>query len=481
MSFIKDIKSFPRTFWIANTMELFERWAWYGMFILLAIYLTGSTDEGMLGFSQEQKGLLMGTVVMVLYFLPTITGAIADKFGYKKMLVVSYLILSSGYLLMGYVKGYAEMWLVFMYLAIGAALFKPIITATISKTSTDKTASIGFGIFYMIVNVGAFIGPYIASEMREISWNYPFYMASSVILINLVLVIFFYKEPFVERTKEPLRKSIKVVFKNIGISLSDLKFTVFLIILIGFWTMYNQLFYSLTVFIDQWVDTTRIYNGLYSFWPSLAESIGTEEGTILPEKLVNIDALYIVFFQILISTIVIKFKPVNTMVVGFLLCTIGISLWYLTMDGRYLIVTILIFAVGEMAGSPKILEYIGKIAPKDKVALYMGCYFIPMSGGNFFAGLISGNVYGSIADKIYLIKTEIASRGLSIPEISSSFTQDDFMKQAEILLQMNQSEMTTFLWQNYHPYNFWMVVAGIGLFTVIALFVFDKLVLSKKN
>jgi hypothetical protein len=168
------------------------------------------------------------------------------------------------------------------------------------------------------------------------------------------------------------------------------------------------------------------------------------------------------------------------MVVGFLLCTIGISLWYITMDGTYLIVTILIFAIGEMAGSPKILEYIGKIAPKDKVALYMGCYFIPMSGGNFFAGLISGSVYGSIADKITIIKTEIANRGLSIPEISNSFSQDDFLGRAGELLQMNQTEMTTYLWSAYQPYNFWMVVAGIGLFTVISLFVFDKMVLSKK-
>jgi len=480
MGFFKDIKSFPRTFWIANTMELFERWAWYGMFILLAIYLTGSTDKGMLGFTQEQKGLLMGTVVMVLYFLPTITGAIADKYGYKRILIISYIILSSGYLLMGFVKGYTEMWLIFMYLAVGAALFKPIITATVSKTSTEKTASIGFGIFYMIVNVGAFIGPYIASELREVSWKYPFYMASSVILINLVLVVFFYKEPAMERKKEPLLKSFQDIFRNIGVALSDLKFLFFLIILIGFWTMYNQLFYSLTVFIDQWVDTTRIYNALYSVSPAIAESIGTANGTILAEKLVNIDALYIVFFQILISTFVIRFKPVNTMVVGFLLCTIGISLWYITMDGTYLIVTILIFAIGEMAGSPKILEYIGKIAPKDKVALYMGCYFIPMSGGNFFAGLISGSVYGSIADKITIIKTEIANRGLRIPEISNSFSQDDFLNRAEELLKMNQTEMTSYLWSTYQPYNFWMVVAGIGLFTVISLFIFDKMVLSKK-
>jgi dipeptide/tripeptide permease len=462
-------------------MELFERWAWYGMFILLAIYLTGSTDEGMLGFSQEQKGVLMGTVVGLLYFLPTITGAIADRYGYKKVLIIAYIILSTGYLFMGYVKGYGGMWIAFLYLAVGAALFKPVISATISKTSTKETASIGFGIFYMIVNVGAFIGPYVASELREISWKLPFIMASIVIVVNLILVVLFYKEPLVERKQEPLLQSLKTIFQNIVTALTDLKFLVFLIIVIGFWTMYNQLFYTLPVFIEQWVDTSKIYQAIHSFWPGFAEAIGTPEGTILAEKLVNIDALYIVIFQVLISSLVIKYRPLNTMITGFLLCTIGISLWFITMDGRYLFITIFIFAVGEMAGSPKILEYIGNIAPKDKVALYMGCYFIPMSGGNFFAGLISGSVYSNMSDKVNLVKQEIATRGLSIPDISGSFTQNAFLDKAANMLGMTQQQMTQYLWETYHPQDFWMVCAGIGLFTVIALFVFDRMVLSKST
>ena len=99
-------KRYPRAFWVANTMELFERWAWYGMFMLLALYLTKSTDTGALGFSQEQKGYLMGPVVAILYFMPLITGAIADRYGYKNVLIVAYLILSSGYFLMGIFKSY---------------------------------------------------------------------------------------------------------------------------------------------------------------------------------------------------------------------------------------------------------------------------------------------------------------------------------------------------------------------------------------
>ena len=104
--FIKQVKSYPRTFWAANTLELFERWAYYGIFNLLALYLTNSTESGALGFTQVEKGLIMGIVNAILYFLPVITGAIADKFGYRKVLIVAFIILASGYYLMGQVTGF---------------------------------------------------------------------------------------------------------------------------------------------------------------------------------------------------------------------------------------------------------------------------------------------------------------------------------------------------------------------------------------
>ncbi|MCF8304078.1 MAG: MFS transporter, partial [Bacteroidales bacterium] len=416
--FTRVIKRFPQSFWTANTMELFERWAWYGMFMVLALYLTGSRDTGALGFTQSQKGFLMGTVVAILYFLPVITGAIADRFGYKRVLIVSYAILTVGYFLMSVVTSYGGMFVVFLFVAVGAALFKPVISATISKTTDDETSSIGFGFFYMMVNVGAFIGPIFAAKFRELDWQYVFWLSSLVIAVNFILVIFFYKEPARAQSEEPLGKSILTILKNIYIALKDFKFLVFLIIIVGFWTMYNQLFYTLPVFIEQWVDTTVVYDALASISPGLANAIGTGRGTIAPEMMTNIDAGYIVLFQLLISTLVMRFKPLNAMISGIFIAGIGLGLTFMTQNGLYLIVTILVFAVGEMASSPKIIEYIGKIAPKDKVALYMGCSFLPMAGGNFFAGILSGDVYEAVAGKMTLLKKEVAARGLDVPKIS---------------------------------------------------------------
>ncbi|MBE9467580.1 MAG: MFS transporter [Bacteroidetes bacterium] len=480
MGLSKVFKKFPKTFWSANTMELFERWAWYGMFMVFALYLTGSRDTGALGFSQVQKGLIMGIGTAILYFLPVFTGAIADKVGYKKVLLISFAMLSTGYFMMGCFKTYTSMFIVFLYVAIGAALFKPIIAATISKTTTDENSSIGFGIYYMMVNIGAFIAPLIASKLRVHNWHYVFIMSSVVIAINFIVVLFFYKEPDRERNEDSLGKSIYTILRNIGNTLMDFKFVIFLLLIIGFWTMYNQLFYTLPVFIDQWIDTSTIYDAIASISPNFAAAIGTKDGIIPPEVITDIDAGYIIIFQILISSIVMKWKPLNTMITGIFICSIGMGLTFATQNGFYLFISIFMFSVGEMTSSPKITEYIGKIAPEGKTALYMGCSFIPMAGGNFFAGLISGNLYGSISDKISLLKTEVASRGLDIPQISANFTQNDYFNRAAELIGVDKQTLTNMLWEKYHPSNIWYIITAIGIITVIGLLIYDKFLLKEK-
>jgi len=478
-SFSKVIGKFPSAFWWANVMELFERLAWYGLFVPLALYLTGSTETGALGFSQVQKGTLMGTVVAILYILPLITGALADKFGFKKTLIVAYAVLASGYFVMGQVTSYPMVFLVFLWVVLGAGLFKPVVQATIGKTTNEESSSIGFGIFYMIVNIGAVIGPIVASVLRGWDWSYVFLMSSVAIAINMVIVVLFFKEPDREPNTEPLGKALKTVFNNIFVALSDVKLSLFLIIIVGFWTMYNQLFYTLPVFIDQWVHTGAMYDSIHKFWPWLAEALDTQNmGAVASEMLITVDALFIVILQIVVSTIVMRFKPLNAMIVGILVCTIGMTLTLMTQNGFFLILSIFIFAVGEMSSSPKTSEYIARIAPKDKIALYMGCSFLPYAGGNFFAGQISGGVYQNLSDKVTLLQRAVADKGFDIPAISETFTQNDYFNRAGELFGMDNQQLTDFLWQTYHPMKIWYVVFGVGILTVVLLWLYDKFILK---
>ncbi len=473
-------KKFPKTFWVANTMELFERWAWYGLFTVLALYLTQSTDTGALGFSQTQKGSIMGTVTAILYLLPLFTGALADKFGYKRMLVIAFVILASSYYLMGQFRSYTAVYATFLLVALGAAIFKPIISATVAKTTDETTSSIGFGIFYMIVNIGGFVGPVFSSKLRHAyGWNIVFIMAATAIMVNILLVLLFYKEPDRVKNEDSFGESVKKSLKNIITALSDIKLTLFLIIMIGFWTMFNQLFYTLPNFIDQWVNTEIIYNWLNGISPAIASAVGTKEGTIAPEMMVNLDAGFIILFQVIVSSLVMRFKPINAIISGIVVVSIGIGLSFATNNGFYTIAGILIFAFGEMASSPKFTEYIGRIAPKNKEALYMGTSFLPVAVGNYFAGLFSGPVYQSISDKVTLLKTELAARGLEVPEISKTFTQNDFFKKAAEMLNTDQHGLTQMLWDKYTPYTIWYIFSAIGVATIIALFLYNKFVLGR--
>ncbi len=141
-----------------------------------------------------------------------------------------------------------------------------------------------------------------------------------------------------------------------------------------------------------------------------------------------------------------------------------------------------------MSSSPKITEYIGRIAPKDKVGLYMGCSFLPAAGGNLFAGILSGQVYQSLSDKISLLKREVASQGITIPEIvpkiaetGKTFSQNDYVAKAAELMNLTNSELTQMLWDKYYPSKIWLLFTGIGAATAILLLLYDRFILVDKK
>lgn len=469
---MRIFSQFPRTFWVANAIELFERWAWYGFFMLFANYLTGSSDAGGLEFTQNQKGILMGVGTGILYFLPVLTGAIADRYGYRKILFLSFLIYFTAFLLLPHFTSFTGVFLIFLYLALGAALFKPIISATIAKTTTDQTASIGFGVFYMMVNIGAFLGPLVTLLFKDSS-HLIFYASAGIMLVNFILLLF-YKEP--GRTEkavsgEPLMRTFATIFRHMTNVLKDFKFLVFLLIVAGFWTMYYQLFFTLPVFITQWVDTSVLYRFFHTYLPFVSTHYSSAPGVMDAEFVTNVDALYIILFQIIVSSLVMKMKPLKSMMSGFLVCSLGMALTVASQQVLFTLVAILIFSLGEMAGSPKITEYIGRIAPADKKALYMGYSFIPVFLGSVFAGFISGAVYQRLSDKVVMTQRYAEAEGLHLPAgLSNNAYFDEVARQTGL----TPAGLTDRLWDLYDPSRLWMVILAIGAGAALCLFIFDK-------
>ncbi len=471
-------RQFPRTFWVGNAIELFERWAWYGFFMLFANYLTGSSDLGGLEFTQAQKGIIMGVGTGILYFLPVLTGAIADHYGYKRVLMLAFAVYISAFVLFPLFTTFTGVFLMYLYLALGAALFKPIIQATVAKTTTDQTASIGFGIFYMMVNVGAFFGPLVTLLFKSSS-QLIFYISAGIIALNFVLLLF-YKEPGRDEhaQAESIWKTFGGIFTNMAGILKDWKFLVFLLIIAGFWTMYYQLFYTLPVFIAQWVDTGVLYRFFDLHVPFITANYSPSPGVLDAEFITNMDACYIMLFQLAVSGMVMKMKPLRSMMSGFLVCSLGMALTLVSQNVLFTLVALLVFSLGEMAGPPKINEYIGRMAPADKKALYMGYSFIPVFLGSFFAGYISGGVYQTLSDKVTLTERFAAEKGLTV---SDGLSTNAYFEEVARQLSLTPQELTSLLWDTYEPSRLWMVIFAIGLAAAFSLFLYDRFTTPKET
>lgn len=477
------IQSFHPSFWIASAMELFERWAWYGLFAVFALYLTGSTDEGGLGFNHIQKGNIMSDITSLLYFLPILTGVIADKIGYKLSLIIAYVILIVGYYLMGEVNTYWSMYFIFLFVALGAAMFKPVASGIVARATNKENGTMGFGIFYMMVNIGGFIGPACSSYLRTTyGFQLIFIQATIVITINMILLLFFYKEPKNEeqKTKDGFLKTIINSFKNIFEALKDTRLTVLLILMIGFWVMFNQLFYTLPTFIDDWVNSASAADWITENIPFIKNTV-TENGQIKPEWFTNIDALMIIFLQISVSYFVIKMRHVSAMIRGFIIAAIGIGITFYTNNVLFTIIGTVIFAIGEMTTNPTFSSFIALISPKGKEALYQGTYFLPVAAGNYFTKFISGDLYQNWSDKLTLLQREMKTRKIPMPEVTETFSKNQYFELAEQKLGMNHWEMTQMLWDTYSPNKIWYVIVGIGIVTIIALSIYDRVVIKPKE
>ena len=479
MLILKSLKSFPKTFWLANTMELFERWAYYGMFAVLSVYLTDPVSKGGLGFSQEQRGVMQAVVTGILYLLPILGGAIADRFGFRKVLIAAFITLASGYFAMGQFHAYTPVFAAFLIIAVGGAIFKPIIVATVSKTTSKGTDTLGFGIFYMIVNIGGFIGPFVASKLRDIDWQYVFIMCSSVIIVNLFLLIF-YREPArpEKNNKEPFSGALKQIIRNTTVVMKDFKFVLFLLIIVGFWTMYMQLFFTIPVYITQWIDTTVIYKNI-GFLKDVVGSVDDGTGIIRPEMMINAPAFTIILFQVLISGLLVNTKPVKSMVAGIAVVAIGMVLMAFHINGWYILLGLIILAFGKMASSPRIQEYISRIAPKEKVALYMGFSFLPVAGGNIIGGLLSGKLYAVLSDKYLFLQRMLVDRGIDTMDNLKNTDDAVLFNESLSKLGMTVEELNSLLYSTYNPGIIWFVFGGIGIVTALLLFLYNKFLLSR--
>jgi proton-dependent oligopeptide transporter, POT family len=377
---------FERAFWVANFTELFERLAYYGASAVLAIYLT---EE--LHFSKELTGWMMGTFGFVVWLLPVLGGTLADRFGFRRALMFAYLVMTVGYFLLGslsapWMQGVrqelGDKWLVFAILmipALGPAMVKPCVAGTTARASAENVRSIGYSIYYTIVNIGGTLGPVVAWLVRkQLGWGIASVFrvsALSVFLMFLVTMLFFH-EPV--KSGEQQVASLAHAITNMFVVLANFRFVLFLLIFSTFYIVFWQEFISAPLFLRGYVNPNANV-----------------------DLVLSVDALAVICFQILVSYLTRKITTFPAMTLGLVISSVAwlILVFFPTTLG--LVAALIVLALGEMTQSARYYEYVSRLAPPGQQGLYMGYAFLPIAIGYFIAGPLGGYLLHEFGDVMH--------------------------------------------------------------------------------
>jgi dipeptide/tripeptide permease len=383
-SFMNQVRpGFSRTFWVANVIELFERFAYYGAKAVLAVYIAEQVALG-----PEKATWLAGSVFnTLLYLLPIFAGTVVDRFGFRKSLMLCFAIFSVGYFLIGLgglpmgkplvdaLGPTTYMVIALVITAAGGSLIKPSIVGTVARTTTDQTKSLGYSIYYMLVNIGGAVGPILASFVRQSAGiSYVLMVSAATTFLLLLGTLLFYREP--ERPADSGQgKTMGKVLIDMLTVFGNLRFMSFLVIFSGFWVMFWQIFYSLPFYVRDFLHYDRF------------------------EVIETVDAWTIILITVPITALAKRLRPFTAMVIGFVLAT---ACWFVMgafPSMSFCIAAIVLFAVGEGLQAPRYYEYVASLAPKDQVGTYMGFAFLPVAIGTFVAGAIAGNLVAKYVPK----------------------------------------------------------------------------------
>ncbi len=424
----KNVK-FPRAFWTANFMELLERAAFYGFYIAITLYLTDRV-----GFTDKETGYVAGAFVALLYFLPPFLGAVSDRIGFKNGLVTAFALLTIGYSVLGVYHSKAVVVATLAVIAVGGAFIKPLITASITKLTTEDTRARGFALFYWIVNIGSFSGKTFVPFIRiGLGLDYVNFFSAVMSGIALLFALFAFKQDVSERST----KSLRDVLHSLRMVVTNPRIMALILIVSGFWITQFQLYATMPKYVIR----------------LLGESAR-------PEWIANVNPLIVVLFVVLITKLMSKRKAATSIFIGMMLVpaaafiismgqamegAIGSSISVFGLFSAHPLVITLVIGIAlqgfaESFISPRYLEYFSRLAPKGEEGAYLGFSYLY----SFFAAIAGFILSGYLLDR-YCPDPKTLPAGLTAIERASYYE---------------------------HAYQIWYYFIAIGLLAAASLLVF---------
>ena len=402
---------FPTVFWTANATELFERAAYYSMASFIVIYL------GQLGLGTYWPAIFNTLLWYLVYFLPVLSGTIADQIGFRRALLIAFVLLTGGYFLMGY-----PVWLggaslaptiergvtaganvvvpaVFgiLLIAVGGSFVKPCILGTAQKTAGTR-ATLAFAIFYVVVNVGSLLGRAVAYVVRTrpgANLSLIFGVAMTMAVLAFAVVSALYRDVEASAAAgapgKPRRSPGEILAGMVRV-LGNVRFVLFLAVSCGFFFLYNQVYVALPLYLKTVVESSPAMD-IYTM----------------------ANPLVIVCFQLLVTRAFGGMKPIRSMIVGTVVIGLAMAInlvpilaggdlrapiWHWLPVGSLMVVTcIALGAFAELFTSARMYEYVGALAPKGQEGLFLGYANLPLAFGSLLGGPVGAFIFNEVMAK----------------------------------------------------------------------------------
>jgi POT family proton-dependent oligopeptide transporter len=390
--------------------EMWERFSYYGMRALLTLYMVGSVMQPGLGFPDAKATHIYGLYTMMVYLMGVPGGWIADRYlGHYRAVLVGGIIIACGHFTMA-ISGIPFFYTGLILIVLGTGLLKPNVSTIVGTlyTRDDPRRDAGFSLFYMGINLGAFIAPLVTGWLgQKINWHIGFAAAGVGMVLGLIQYVYGRKylvaasEASTPQTAAvesaaalPQKSFTKQEWGRIAAALI---LTAFALI---FWAGFEQAGSSLTLFADRATRLTILGFNYPSSWFQ------------------SVEPLFVIIFSPIFAWIWLtagRREPSSPAKFTMGLFFLSLSFLLIVPAARYfqshgervspmwLVGLYFLQMAGELCLSPVGLSMVTKLSPPKIVGFMMGVWFFATAMGNYVAGWVAGLVGHRSYSEVFMI------------------------------------------------------------------------------